>query len=77
MDICKDFKITKHKAAEIQLSYFSNHIALQFYFNVNWRQDHAGFNFILQFGPIFFTLGFYDTRHWDYEKEAWKVYDER
>ena len=49
---------------------------LHFDFNIRWKTDHAGVS--LWLGLLGFDVGlnFHDTRHWDYENNRWKVYEE-
>jgi hypothetical protein len=69
-----DKKVTKNKAIEVEV-YRSNSIA-EFETRLRFREDHAGLTFGL--GLFSYTLNaqFYDTRHWNYEKKAWEVYEE-
>ena len=66
--------ISKHKAVEIEV-YRSNTIA-EIEARLRFREDHAGL--IVGLGLLSYTLRaqFYDTRHWNYEKKAWQVYEE-
>ena len=71
--IAKSGKISKHKAWEFEI-YRSDTIAeIEGRFSI--RQDHAGFQ--LGLGLFSWTLRFqfYDTRHWDYDKNTWVKYD--
>ena len=56
----------------VQLALFGD----LFNFDITWnkRTDHAGISII--FKMLWFTayLSFCDTRHWDDEKDCWKVY---
>ena len=69
-----DKKITKNKAVEIEI-YRSNTV-IEFEARLRHREDHAGLTVGL--GLLSYTLRaqFYDTRHWNYEKKAWEVYEE-
>ena len=67
-------KIIAHKCWEAQ-AYRSNTIvegAIEF----TARQDHAGLK--LEFGIFSFSFIFqiYDSRHWNYDKKQWEVYDD-
>lgn len=46
-----------------------------FYLCVSWRCDHAGVRLESNAPYANLDLHFYDHRHWDYEKEQWKVYE--
>jgi hypothetical protein len=69
-----DKKLTKNKAVEIEV-YRSNTVA-EFEARLRYREDHAGLTIGL--GVLSYTLRaqFYDTRHWNYEKKAWEIYEE-
>ncbi len=69
-----DKKLTKNKAVEIEV-YRSNTV-IEFEARLRHREDHAGLTIGL--GLLSYTLRaqFYDTRHWNYEKKAWEVYEE-
>ena len=69
-----DTKLTKNKAVEIEV-YRSNTV-VEFETRLRHREDHAGLTVGL--GLLIYTLRaqFYDTRHWNYEKKAWQVYEE-
>jgi hypothetical protein len=66
--------VTKNKAIEVEV-YRSDTVA-EFETRVTVREDHAGLTIGL--GLLSYTLRaqFYDTRHWNYEKKAWEVYEE-
>ena len=69
-----DKKVTKNKAVEVEV-YRSNTVA-EFETRLRHREDHAGL--IIGLGLLSYTLRaqFYDTRHWNYEKKAWQIYEE-
>ena len=69
-----DTKLTKNKAVEIEV-YRSNTV-IEFEARLRHREDHAGLTVGL--GLLSYTLRaqFCDTRHWNYEKKAWQVYEE-
>jgi hypothetical protein len=66
--------VSKYKAVEVEV-YRSNTVA-EFEARLRFREDHAGL--IIGLGFLSYTLRaqFYDTRHWNYEKKAWEVYEE-
>ena len=68
-------KLFAHKAWECQL-YRSNVIA-ECMLEFTHRRDHAGLRF--EFGLLTWCLTFviYDTRHWNYDKGCWEVYEEQ
>jgi hypothetical protein len=66
-------RLSIHKAWEVEI-YRSDTLAeIETRFTI--REDHAGVT--LGLGLFSYTLRaqFYDTRHWNYEKKAWEVYD--
>lgn len=64
-----------HKVAEFQLTRFTGEI-LGFQFDTTWRgRDHAGFELELIIFCYTFALRCYDSRHWDYIKNSWAIYD--
>ena len=65
--------LKRNKAIEFNL-YKSNTI-VNFEFRLNVRTDHAGLQ--TQFGLLGYELefNFYDTRHWDDEKDTWYTYN--
>jgi hypothetical protein len=67
-------KLFKHKAVEVEY-YRSNTIA-EFECRFTSREDHAGLT--LGLGLFSYTLRaqFYDSRHWNYEKKEWEIYEE-
>ena len=69
-----DKKLTKNKAVEVEV-YRSNTV-IEFETRLRHRVDHAGLTIGL--GVLSYTLRaqFYDTRHWNYEKKAWEIYEE-
>ncbi len=70
---CWSKKITKNKAAEIQLYRCNTLVEGQFEFTT--RQDHAGLR--LEIGLLSYVLTFnlYDTRHWNYAAGRYEIYD--
>jgi hypothetical protein len=72
--ISRGGKLSTNKAWEIEV-YRSDTVA-EFETRLTVREDHAGLS--LGLGLFSYTLRaqFYDTRHWNYEKKAWEVYEE-
>ena len=68
-------KLTENKAVELQLYRCNTVVEGQFEFTT--RQDHAGLR--LEIGLLSYVLAFnlYDTRHWNYAKRRWEIYDEK
>jgi hypothetical protein len=64
----------KHKALEIQ-AMKTNEILVG-RFSLKFRCDHAGVKLYL--GLFGYAVDFhcYDTRHWDYEKKQFRVYNQ-
>lgn len=66
-------KLFRHKAWEIEI-YRSDTIAeVESKFTV--REDHAGI--MLGLGLCSYTIRaqLYDTRHWNYTKQCWEIYE--
>jgi hypothetical protein len=43
--------------------------------NLSLQTDHAGLRLMLGLFGYEVEVHFYDTRHWDSEKDTWEVYD--
>jgi hypothetical protein len=67
-------RINKYKAVEVE-TYRSNTI-VEFEVRLRFREDHAGLTIGLGLFSYTLRAQFYDTRHWNYEKKAWEVYEE-
>lgn len=67
-------KLTKNQAWEAQ-AYRSNTL-IEFCLQFTHRQDHAGLRVEFGIFSFSFTFNIYDTRHWNYDKKQWEVYDE-
>ena len=65
--------ITRHKAIEANLYKTNDIISLAI--RISSKGDHAGIQ--LTGGVLGYEgeLHFYDTRHWDYEKNTWCTYN--
>jgi hypothetical protein len=65
-------KLSRNKAMNFQISRFDSYYLFDFALDIQFDgQDHAGPSldiWILGFG---FNWSFYDTRHWDYDKNSW------
>ena len=66
--------VSQNKVLEIEATKYSRELA-HFTFQLSFCQDHAGL--VFGFGLLGYSIRFnlYDTRHWDYEKNAWCVYE--
>ena len=67
-------KLITNKAIEFEF-YRSNTI-VEFESRLTFREDHAGLTIGLGLFSYTLRAQFYDTRHWNYEKKAWEVYEE-
>lgn len=65
--------IWKHKHWEFQFMKVSDLFRIAFQWIVN--QDHAGVRLELALLGYEFTAIFYDSRHWNYEKNDWENYE--
>ena len=66
--------VSEYKAIEIEV-YRSNTVD-ENETRLRYLEDHAGLT--LGLGLFSYTLRaqFYDSRHWNYEKKAWEIYEE-
>jgi hypothetical protein len=81
-DICLtptwgDIQFSKFKSFEYQFDGPGNY---ETNFECKWRvhskTDHTGISFSLSMFKLFMIhFNIYDCRHWDFEKNCWKVYD--
>jgi hypothetical protein len=71
---CISARLTKNKSLELEHSYMSTMLVD---FDLLWtvRTDHAGFRITV--GILGYGIGFqiYDTRHWNYERDQYEIYD--
>ena len=69
-------EISKNKYLEISscCDYPHNYFDLEISWNK--KQDHAGFNFMLNILKFSFEFNIVDTRHWDYDNDCWEEYPE-
>jgi hypothetical protein len=65
--------ITNYMAWEVELCVVKTLIGFEI--NYTRRQDHAGFTVELTLFGRSISFQIYDTRHWDYTTNTWKVYD--
>jgi hypothetical protein len=71
---CYGGKVSKNKAWEVEL-YQHNYEILKFHFGLTFNRDHAGINLNIALFTFGIELSLYDTRHWNYETNTWKIYD--
>jgi len=77
--ILRNYRITKHKNLELQVSFWSG---LDEFFSINldtwwFGRDHAGPQFDLTILWFYVSIKLYDNRHWDDANECWENHDER
>ena len=67
-------KLFGSMAWELEHTYYSGSL---FDVDINWsiREDHAGFELVVGLFGYGINFRMYDTRHWNYEKKAWEVYE--
>jgi hypothetical protein len=68
----KGNKLTKNKSCEFQVVRTNEIVGLEL--SITIEEDHAGLDFdfaLFGYGVLF---NFYDTRHWDYDKDEWETY---
>ena len=59
----------------IELEIYRDSSILSFNFNWTIRQSHAGLDIEVGLLGYCFHFNFYDSRHWDYDKECYEKYD--
>lgn len=71
---CREPKISKHKCLCVEMiQCFDDLFALEI--DLRWTgSDHAGPKFTLAFFGYSFSIGIYDTRHWDDKTNSWQIY---
>ena len=59
---------------ELEHTYYSGSL---FDIDIRWgiREDHAGIEICVGLFGYGINFRIYDTRHWNYEKKAWEVYE--
>jgi len=64
-------KLWKEKGIETEIIYLTEWSF--FKFDISWTRkcDHAGLEFILEILSVYFYIKYYDSRHWNYEKDRW------
>ena len=68
----KSGSITKNKAWEFNGYRTDRIINIEFHWSL--KGDHAGARLVFGVFGYEIELEFYDTRHWDFEKNTWKCY---
>ena len=71
----KEWQTSKYKHLEVQCSKGGNSL-IGFDFNCSTRCSHAGICFGVSFFRYFFMINFYDSRHWNYDKNRYVNYDD-
>jgi hypothetical protein len=71
----KNGLLPKHKAWEFNV--YRTHYLVDVETHLTFKGDHAGF--LLTIGLFGYAVEFriYDTRHWNYEKDGWEIYDQK
>lgn len=71
----RSWLLTKHKALELEVIKYSRNV-FEVQFALSVRTDHAGLTLVIGLFGRSFHFNFYDTRHWDFEKGTWEIYNE-
>ena len=72
---CISGRLGANKAWELEHTYYSGSLFdIDTSFSI--QEDHAGFDLTLGLFGYGINFRIYDTRHWNYEKKAWEVYEE-
>jgi hypothetical protein len=69
--------LTKHKGIEMNTYTGLKHMVFVFDVRCTRNTDHAGIEFRIGALGYMFDICLYDGRHWDYETDTWKVYEEK
>ena len=72
---CKTWQVTKHKFLEVE-SYGNTDDLISFVFRLAWRTDHEGIMIELGLFRKCISIQFYDSRHWNNEKNTYEVYED-
>lgn len=67
--------INAHKAWEFEVTRYSYDL-IKVQFTWSLKRDHAGPTLELALFGFNVTAKIYDTRHWDYEKNDWEMYED-
>lgn len=66
----RNWKLTKNKSLEVQISRFEPHYRLTIDFR--WKgKDHAGPYIGIEFWKLYAHIELYDRRHWDRKNNCW------
>lgn len=67
--------VLENKFWELQINKTTDVLGFDLRYNI--RQDHAGMYISLAFLGYECIFNLYDSRHWDYERNTWHVYDKQ
>jgi hypothetical protein len=72
---CKDWKLSKTKHLEVQVSRNGVDPIFNFIFDLCWRgRDHAGPSVEIGLFGFWSVVKIYDSRHWNYTENRWEIY---
>jgi hypothetical protein len=71
--LSRNGKFSKHKAWEVNV--YKTDSVISIFFSLNVKRDHAGVQLVLGVLGYECEANLYDTRHWDYENNCWRNYD--
>ena len=70
--LCRDWKITKNKNLEVQVTWFDWQTLFEIHAETHWRgHDHAGPRLEITVLGLFMNVQLYDGRHWNREENRW------
>jgi hypothetical protein len=72
---CRNYK-TPFKHKFIELEFIRDCSLVSFGFSWTVRQSHAGLDLEAGLFGYGVHFNFYDSRHWNFEKKAWEIYEE-
>ncbi len=64
-------KLWGFKGIESEILFLREWSWFKFYVNFDRKCDHAGIKLDIEIFGFNFYIKYYDSRHWDYEKDRW------
>ena len=73
-----NFKITTNKYVSLDCKrYIQEWSWFEAVVKITRKCDHAGVSIYLEAFRFCISFNLYDVRHWDYDKDKWKVYKDK
>jgi hypothetical protein len=67
-------KLSKYKAWEFEVYQCDSIIEAEG--KLSFREDHAGIAFSIGLFSYVARVQLYDTRHWNYDRQQWEIYND-